>query len=417
MTQPNRRAPLAAHVRAAGRTQAAQPQTRVNADQALGGVGNRRGFFAKSSMAIAGGAVLAAEQTIARAAHAVGGDTIRVGLIGCGARGKTAAIEALQTNHLLNSGRVELVAMADAFGSQLQSAYRAINSRQSDFVDVRDRRFVGMTAWRQLLTTDVDLIVLAAPPVFRADQFAAAIEAGKHVMMESHIAVDQAGLDKIQAAAIAARAQRLVVASGLQRRHEVRSKQTIDQLRNGRIGQFQDAVIHASQLGTPPLADRNKARSGDFELKHWTHFQWAGGDVVDHRLLHSLDIVNWAFNATPVCVEADDKTIRFDYPDARTATVRYGTDRKSRRCSKEFFEGSLGSCDFSHGLIRDAGGQVAWQSDAKEIVGKGWQAQFNAMIAAIRTGEPFDESELAIQSTTTWLAGREASLWVASLRG
>lgn len=412
MTQSNRKAPLAAHVESVGRRSAIG-----HVDQALGGVGNRRGFFAQSSMAIAGGAVLAAEHTIARAAHAFGDGTIRVGLIGCGARGKAAAIEALQTNHLVGSGRVELVAMADAFGNQLQSAYRAINSRHCDFVNVGDRRFVGLTAWRQLLNTEVDLIILATPPVFRADQFTAAVDAGKHVMMESHVAVNQAGIDKIQAAATTARAQRLAVAAGLQRRHELRTRQTIDQLRNGRIGCLLSANVHASPLGTPPIASSNDSRSGDFELKHWTHFPWAGGDVVDHRLLHSLDIVNWAFGATPICAESDDETIRFDFPSGRTAEVRYSADRKNRRSSGEFFEGSLGSCDFPRGLIRDGAGKVVWQSDTKEIAGKGWQAQFNAMITAIRAGEPFDETELAIQSTTTWLAGREARLSVGSPLG
>ncbi|WP_146581759.1 Gfo/Idh/MocA family protein [Neorhodopirellula pilleata] len=406
---------MAAHVQSAGRQhEAGRHNVPGRINEALVGVGNRRGFFAKSSMAIAGGAVLAAEQTIARAAHAFGSDTLRVGLIGCGARGKAAAIEALQTNHLLDSGRVELFAMADAFGNQLQSAYRAINSRQSGFVNVGDRRFVGLTAWRQLLATDIDLVILAAPPVFRADQFSAAIEAGKHVMMESHVAIDQNGLEKIQAAAIAARNQRLAVASGLQRRHEVRSQQTIEQLRIGKIGRLVSANLYASQIGLPPSAERNQTRSGDFELKHWMHFRWAGGDVIDHRLLHSLDVVNWAFGATPIYAESEDQAIRYTYSDGRIALASYGGDHSQRRGMGELLEGSLGSCDFARGLIRDAAGKIVWQSDAKEIAGKGWQGQFNAFISAIRSGQPLDETDLAIQSTSSWLVGRESLLAVAA---
>jgi len=55
----------------------------------------------------------------AAAAHAQTspGDTLRIGLIGCGGRGTGAAAQALAADP-----SVKLVAMADAFGDRLQSS-------------------------------------------------------------------------------------------------------------------------------------------------------------------------------------------------------------------------------------------------------------------------------------------------------
>lgn len=342
-------------------------------------VGNRRGFFAKSSAAIAGGAVLAAEQTIARAAHALGDDTIRVGLVGCGARGKAAAIEALNTNHLLDAGRVELIAMADTRRHQLQSAYRTINSRHGEWVDVADRRFVGRHAYQDLLATNIDLVIFATPPACRPDLFAAAVAAGKHVMLESHVAVDVAGIEKIRVAAEAARRQSLVVGSGLQRRHEARSRETIEQLQRGTIGSLANV--------------------------HWS-VTWS---VTDERSLHSLDVVNWAVGAMPLSVTpvgGDLSRVRYEYPGNVIASNE-GDPQRGESFQGISFQGTGGSCEFNRAIIRDRRGKVIWQSQAKEIPGKGWQAQFNAMIGAIRNGIPFDESDLSIQSTSTWLAGKQ----------
>src|SRR4029079_72102 len=75
---------------------------------------NRRDFLKTSSLAAVGAGVLANLGSLP-GAHAAGDDTIKVGLIGCGGRGTGAAGQAIST-----SGKVKLVAMADAFEDRLQ---------------------------------------------------------------------------------------------------------------------------------------------------------------------------------------------------------------------------------------------------------------------------------------------------------
>ena len=55
---------------------------------------SRRDFVKRSTAAVAG-AALAGELSIARSAHAAGDDLIKIALIGCGGRGRGAAIQAL----------------------------------------------------------------------------------------------------------------------------------------------------------------------------------------------------------------------------------------------------------------------------------------------------------------------------------
>src|SRR5579862_8579931 len=84
----------------------------------------------------------------------------------------------------------------------------------------QDRCFLGFDAYKKVLATDIDIAILATPPHFRPIHFAAAIDAGKHVFFEKPVATDPAGIRKVLAAADLARAKKLCVVTGTQRRHE-----------------------------------------------------------------------------------------------------------------------------------------------------------------------------------------------------
>ena len=79
----------------------------------------RRDFIRSS--AVAGGTLLAAGLR-APAVHAAGSDEIRIGLVGCGGRGRGAAADAVKS-----SPGVRVVAIGDAFADRV--ARRASGSR------------------------------------------------------------------------------------------------------------------------------------------------------------------------------------------------------------------------------------------------------------------------------------------------
>ena len=78
---------------------------------------SRREFIRRSSALAVGGAALSTGLGIAQSAHVVGDDDIKVALIGCGARGSQAAVQALRTQ-----GKVTLWAMADAFAKRIEQS-------------------------------------------------------------------------------------------------------------------------------------------------------------------------------------------------------------------------------------------------------------------------------------------------------
>ena len=148
---------------------------------------SRRRFMRDSSLLVAGTTVAGSTLALARSAHVAGSDEIKIGLIGCGGRGRGAAANALRTK----SGPVKLVAMGDCFGHKVQQAYRGLKGEFKDQVDVpRERMFDGLDAFRKVLECDIDLVILATPPGFRPQHFEAAVEKGVHVFMEKPVATD-----------------------------------------------------------------------------------------------------------------------------------------------------------------------------------------------------------------------------------
>lgn len=138
----------------------------------------RRGFL-KTTAALAGTAALG-PLALERNAHAAGSDIIRVGLIGCGGRGTDAALNAL------NAGEdIRLVALADIFAERLFSSRDRLHQSRPDQVHVpEDRCFVGFDAYRQLLASGLDAVLIAPCSHFIPAILEAAVAAGKHVFCE-----------------------------------------------------------------------------------------------------------------------------------------------------------------------------------------------------------------------------------------
>ncbi|MGC6451545.1 MAG: Gfo/Idh/MocA family protein [Pirellulaceae bacterium] len=192
---------------------------------------SRRDFIKKSTILVAGSTV-AGNLQIARAAHAYGDEVIKIGLVGCGGRGTGAAVQAMNTN-----GDVHLVAMADVFEDRLQGAYRAIKSKHNEKVKVTpDTMFVGLDAYKKVMESDCDLVILATPPGFRPLHFEAGVNAGKHVFMEKPVATDAPGVRRVLDANKIAKEKNLCVQVGLQRRHEEAYIETMKRLHDGAIG-------------------------------------------------------------------------------------------------------------------------------------------------------------------------------------
>ncbi len=102
---------------------------------------------------------------------------IKVGLVGCGGRGTGAAFQALAADP-----DVEIVALADIFPEQLETALASLKEAHQDRVKVSEKRkYVGFDAYKNLIASDVDVVLLATPPSFRPDHLTEAFKHVKHI--------------------------------------------------------------------------------------------------------------------------------------------------------------------------------------------------------------------------------------------
>lgn len=235
-----------------------------------------------------------------------GKEKLKAGLIGCGGRGTGAVGQILEGND-----NVEIVAMADIFEDKLEGSLRRLREGQQpqaikDRVKVTpEHRFVGFDAYKKLIASDIDIVMLCTPPGYRPEHFEAAINAGKHVFAEKPIATDPVGVRRFIAATKLATQKKLTVMSGAQRRSTREYRETWQKIKDGAIG---DVVAAYSRYLSGPVmhAKARDPKWGDMSWQHrnWYSFIWICGDQIVEQHFHNIDAINWFMGGHPAKVVA-----------------------------------------------------------------------------------------------------------------
>src|SRR5690242_18127681 len=194
---------------------------------------SRRDFLT----AAAAGASLATLSGLTPAVHAGGSDVLRIGLIGCGGRGTGAAKQALNADP-----NVKLVSMGDMFADRLQESLGLLGQDANIGAKVQvkpENCFVGFDAYKQVLASGVDVVLLTTPPHFRPLHLKAAIDAGKHVFCEKPVAVDAPGVRSVMETAKKAKEKNLTLVSGLCYRYDQAKQELVKKIHDGDIGDIQ----------------------------------------------------------------------------------------------------------------------------------------------------------------------------------
>jgi predicted dehydrogenase len=387
---------------------------------------SRRDFLKKSSILVAGGAMVGGSLNIAKAAHAYGSDTIKIGLIGCGGRGTGAATQALNTmkeERVVPNGEVKLVAMADAFDDRLQGSLRGIKSQHPQHVDVpKDRQFVGFDGYKGVIESDCDLVILATPPGFRPLHFEAAVKAGKHVFAEKPVATDAPGVRRFLAANEIAKQKNLAVAVGLQRHHEKQYQECVKRIWDGAIGDIIATRVYWNGAGVWVRPRQDDQTELAYQMRNWYYFNWLCGDHITEQHIHNLDVSNWLLQEYPVeCNGMGGREVRdgldygeiydhhfceFTYP---SGVKMFSQCRHIPGCwnnVSEHVHGTKGYADLS-GKIYDSSGNMTWNYGRGG--GNGHQEEHYDLFAAIRQGEIPNEGDFGAKSTMTSILGRLAT--------
>ena len=188
--------------------------------------------FLKASTTAALGSVFAANLSFPEKSFAANSDTLKVGLIGCGGRGTGAANQALNADK-----NVVLTAMADVFENQLQGSLRTLKGEVGDRVKVDpDHCFVGLDAYRKVIDSGVDVVILATPPGFRPQHLQAAVAAGKHIFCEKPVATDSPGIRSALASVEEAKKKKLALVAGFCWRYDYPRRGLFQRIHEGAIG-------------------------------------------------------------------------------------------------------------------------------------------------------------------------------------
>jgi predicted dehydrogenase len=254
-----------------------------------------RRTFLKTSAALAVAGSVATTMTGARAVHAAGSDTLKVALIGCGGRGSGAATDAMAADK-----NAKITVLADAFGDRVEFARNALKAPLGDQLDVKPENcFVGIDAYKQVMASDVDVVLLCSPPGFRPSHLRAAVEAGKHVFCEKPVAVDAPGVRHVLESSEMARQKNLNLVSGLCWRYDLGVRETMKQIQDGMIG---DIVAIQENYLAGPLWHRGRDEKWtemEYQLRNWLYFTWLSGDHNVEQHIHSLDKAMWLMGDTP----------------------------------------------------------------------------------------------------------------------
>ncbi len=380
----------------------------------------RRDFLKTSSAA----AVLGASflQGVSNRAFADGSDEIKIGLVGCGGRGTGAAAQALQT-----AGKVKLTAMGDVFPESIENSLRTIQKEVSGKPDAevdveQSRKFVGFDAYKQVVDSGVDLVVLATPPGLRPFHFEYAVAQGKNVFMEKPVAVDGPGVQRVLDASRIAKEKGLKVGVGLQRHHQKPYVELIGRLHAGEFGDVRMIRTYWNSGGVwEPRVTRDQVKSEmEYQVRNWYYYNWLCGDHIVEQHIHNLDVGNWVMKGYPVSANGmggrevrkdpkygeiyDHHACEFTYADG---TVMVSQCRHIKNCWNSVSE----HIHTTKGII-NFGGQARVDlfdgSKSERVTGGGnpYQIEHDALFSAIRKGEAYSEADNGAMSTMTAILGR-----------
>ena len=235
-----------------------------------------------------------------------GKEQLKLGLVGCGSRGTQAVAD-----HLTGNEKNVLVAMGDVFEDKLTASYNRLQTDprlaklQSRIQVDPEHRFTGFDAYKKVIASGVDIVMLCTPPGYRPMHFEAAVEAKKHIFTEKPVGTDPVGVRRFMAAAKKSEELKLTVMAGAQRRSSPEFVDTVQKIHDGAIGEIVSSS--ASYLATPVFEVRERNPNwGDMEWQHrqWYSFVWICGDQVVEQHFHNLDTMNWVMGAHPIKVVA-----------------------------------------------------------------------------------------------------------------
>jgi predicted dehydrogenase len=273
---------------------------------------NRRSFI------IAGGLTALASTKVLGA-----NNTIRVGVIGAGGRMRS----------LLNAadkiGSYQIVAVSDVYAPHRDDVKGRSGGTATTHLD-----------YREVLSQDIDAVLIAAPDHWHVRMATDALAAGKDVYLEkpvSHTIEEGVALTR------AVRSSKQILQCGMQQRSWTHFRDAVDIIQGGGLGRIPQVrtywwqnyaldwapkPIDTAQLDWKQwLGSAPDQPFSEEKYNHWRWFWNFGGGAMTDLFAHWIDVVHWAMKSDQPR-EAQmlaDKYVfeQWDCPDTIQAAFRY----------------------------------------------------------------------------------------------
>ncbi|MDR2921405.1 MAG: Gfo/Idh/MocA family oxidoreductase [Tannerella sp.] len=352
---------------------------------------------------------------------ATDGKELKAGIIGCGGRGSGAAF-----NWLNAANGVTITALGDTFKDRIDGLAGKLKAEKN--IDIPESmRFTGLDAYKQVIDSGVDVVIIATPPNFRPIHFQYATEKGVHSFLEKPICVDPVGYRMIVATARLAQAKNLCVITGTQRHHQRSYVESYKQIMNGAIGEITGGNVYWNQ-SMLWFRERQAGWSDcEWMIRDWVNWKWLSGDHIVEQHVHNIDVFTWFSGLKPVKATgfgSRQRRITGDQYDNFSVdfTMENGIHlhsmcRQTDGCTNnvsEFIQGTKGSWNSDSMEIKDLAGNVIWKYD-KEAEKKQYKQtdpytlEHVNWINHIRSGKPIDQASETAVANMMAIMGRESA--------
>ncbi|MGI5830923.1 MAG: Gfo/Idh/MocA family protein [Thermoguttaceae bacterium] len=377
---------------------------------------SRRDFLKSSALSATAASVLMSAGRV----HAAENNTLKVGLIGCGGRGRGALVNTLEADP-----NTELVAVGDAFRENAEGAIEGFVEEFGDRINVTpDRIFDGLDCFKQVIP-ECDVVLLCETPGFRPRSLRLAVESGKHVFCEKPVAVDAPGIRSVFESTEIAKKNGTTLVSGLCWRYHPKVREMVQRVKDGEIGDVISGrlLYLVGQLWTRPR------RKGDTEMKYqvrdWYNFCWLSGDFNIEQQVHTLDKALWVMdNVAPdhyfgigARMQRIQQPANGDIYDAMASCLEYDNGvsfysycRQQNNCwskNDAIIAGTKGTAHLLSGLILDYKGNVVYRYDDSAYADM-YLIEHQEMYKSIRGGATINNGDIMAKATMMGIATRMA---------
>ncbi len=321
-------------------------------------------------------------------------------------------------------------AIADVFQDRIDSFRKELRDQKS--VELDDSVcFTGFDAFKRVIDSDVDIVILATPPYFRPEHFQACVEARKHVFMEKPVAVDPVGARAVMAASKQAEAAGLCVVTGTQRRHQWSYNNVLARIRAGMMGEIVATNVYWNQSKLWHNDQQAGWTEMEWMIRDWVNWTWLSGDHIVEQHVHNIDVSNWFVGNAPVEAVGMGSRLRRPTGDCYdNFSVDFIYDKKvhmNSMCRQindcannvtEQIRGSKGysltaSNDLHH--IYDLEGNLLYEyaspldAQGEPLENDPYVQEHIDLVNAIRTGTQIVEAEETAKSVLTAIMGRQSA--------